>query len=246
MPDLPWFKMHTKLLRSPVWRNSSPAHKAVVVTILNNANHHEQSWWDEEAGKEITLPPGSFTTSYRTLAEDAEVSLGAVRNALKRLQSQNFCTAQAHHNYTLIHVTHWTYYQANGSNNTHHNTRDSTRDEREMNARRTRGERNRDVLEVQSTEYVPPRAREDSDKIPEYIQTLAFDTYGHLPTDLPQWWRMYCQAHVPKAIKATADAGKDSPKYTKAILERWRKEGCDYDEPQQQEEIQFGLEVDDA
>lgn len=109
-----WLKLHRKLLLSSTWKNSTASHKAVLITVLMNANHEEYEWWDKHKEKNLTLTPGSFTTSYRKLANQAEVSVKAVRNSLKRLEKQGFATVGAQKGYTLITVCNWTYYQKEG------------------------------------------------------------------------------------------------------------------------------------
>jgi len=113
-----WFKLHRKLMSSPVWLNSSAAHKALVITILSKVNYADQKWWDEDARSELLIPEGSFVTTYRLLAEASETSVGAVRNALKRLVGQDFCTVTTRPKYTVIAVLKWTYYQGHCDNNT--------------------------------------------------------------------------------------------------------------------------------
>lgn len=60
---------------------------------------------------------------------------------------------------------------------------------------------------------------------PLELQQLAFQVYRHTPSELGFWWTAYPQPWVSLAIRATQQAGKRSPAYTHAILERWRKEG---------------------
>ena len=63
------------------------------------------------------------------------------------------------------------------------------------------------------------------DEVSRDLQQLAFTTYRRVPQELAQWQVMYPVPWIPLAIQATLDAGKTNPAYTKAILERWRKEG---------------------
>jgi len=115
IPATGFFKIWRSLLHSDEWRNSTPAHKAVLMTIIAKVNHKACEWWDASTGKKIILQPGSFTTSNRVLAEDAEVSIKAVRNALRRLSAgaQPFITVKAQRWYSLITVCNWTYWQCN-------------------------------------------------------------------------------------------------------------------------------------
>jgi hypothetical protein len=109
-----YFFFYDKTGESPAWRNSSAAHKAVFVTILMEANKNwaGRRWYDAQAGQEIYLPPGSFTTSYRKFADLAEVSPKAVRNAFDRLAKQDFITVETRARNTIIRVCNWARYQA--------------------------------------------------------------------------------------------------------------------------------------
>ena len=128
-----WFKVHRKLMESPMWRNSSPAHKAVVMTILASAMFEEHDWWDSDSGECVRLKPGQFTTSNRALAANADVSVSAVKHALTRLVAQGFIHRTARHRYSLITVCNWTYYQGENAHGpatheptTHEATREAT------------------------------------------------------------------------------------------------------------------------
>lgn len=61
--------------------------------------------------------------------------------------------------------------------------------------------------------------------VPIEVQNLAMAAYHHLPGDLADWYGFYPPPWIPLAIKTTQEAGVKNPRYTKAILERWRLAG---------------------
>jgi len=39
-----WVSLHRKLFSEPIWLNSSPQHKVVLVVLLGMANHAPRQW----------------------------------------------------------------------------------------------------------------------------------------------------------------------------------------------------------
>lgn len=214
-----WIKLHRKMLESPVWQNSTPAHKAVVITILMQANHDQQKWYDQDKACEMVLKPGQFTTSIRKLAGQAEVSVGAARNALERLCAQDFIQVDAHNRFTLITVCNWSYYQSQTANNTTHNTEH----EREANERSTREAHKQEVKNVKNE-------RKQQCEIPPDIEQLVFN-YEDWPDNhktydvVAEFCDTYDNEWVLQALKDAQDAGANGPSWARKRLQDWYKKG---------------------
>ena len=62
MPDNQgWIKLYRNLLTKPIWLNSSPTHKTILIALLLMANHATAEW--EWKGQKYTVKPGQTITS---------------------------------------------------------------------------------------------------------------------------------------------------------------------------------------
>lgn len=106
-----WIKLHRALLDKPIWRQSSPEQKTILITILLMANHKPIEW--EWQGEKITLKQGQFVASVETIKERAGngVSTQNVRTALKRFEKFGFLTNEPTNRATLITVENYALYQ---------------------------------------------------------------------------------------------------------------------------------------
>lgn len=223
-----WLKLHRKLKESDVYKNSSSSHKAVVLSILLNVNYETSTWWDRSQKKNIDVPPGSWATSLRKVAEEAEVSVKAVRNALTRLEAQEFIQVETHPTYTLITLCRWSYYQHSEPKGTERGTPETRTGANDRTQDVTRDVPHiKEVKKLRRKKGKEARAESDlpNNDISDDLQQKAMSVYGHVPPVLCQWVDHYPPPWIPMAIDRTADRGKAKPSYTKAILEDWRKQG---------------------
>lgn len=103
--------LYRKVLKSFIWRMSSPEHKVIFITILLLANHKENEWlWQ---GRKFTCQPGQFVTSLEELAKTSgkDISVQNVRSALKNFEKWDFLTNQSTKTGRLITILNWHEYQ---------------------------------------------------------------------------------------------------------------------------------------
>lgn len=103
--------LHRDLITKPIWFNSTPEQKVVLITLLTMAAWKRIEWdWN---GKKFTLEPGQFITSLPKIAEKCgkEVSIQNVRTALARFKKLEFLTDESTANGRLITITNWRVYQ---------------------------------------------------------------------------------------------------------------------------------------
>lgn len=103
--------LHRDLLTKPIWFNSTPEQKVVLITLLTMAAWKKIEWdWN---GKKFTLEPGQFITSLPKIAEKCgkEVSIQNVRTALARFKKLEFLTDESTAQGRLITITNWRVYQ---------------------------------------------------------------------------------------------------------------------------------------
>ena len=106
-----WIKLYRCLMDKPIWLNSTPEQKVILITILMLASHVDKEW--EWQGNKFTIKPGQFVTSLPKLAEKCGegISIQNVRTALKRFKKLEFLTDESTATGRLITVENWGIYQ---------------------------------------------------------------------------------------------------------------------------------------
>ncbi|MGE6721073.1 hypothetical protein ACQKGD_27630 [Peribacillus frigoritolerans] len=108
-----WFKLYRDLLEKPLWVQSTPEQKTVLITLLSMANHQEKEW--EWKGTSYKVAPGQFVTSLESIAEKCGkgISIQNVRTALKRFEKYEFLTNESTNKNRLVTIVNWGFYQGN-------------------------------------------------------------------------------------------------------------------------------------
>lgn len=108
-----WIKVHRELLDKPIWIESTPEQKTILITLLAMANHQEKQW--EWQGQPYKVEPGQFITSLESIAQKCGkgVSIQNVRTALKRFEKYGFLTNKSTNKNRLITIVNWVFYQGN-------------------------------------------------------------------------------------------------------------------------------------
>ena len=106
-----WVSIYRELLDKPIWLESTPEQKTILITILLMANHEPKKW--EWQNKQYTVKAGQFVTSLPRLAEKSGkgISVQNVRTALKRFEKLNFLTDKSTNKNRLITLLNWDLYQ---------------------------------------------------------------------------------------------------------------------------------------
>jgi len=106
-----WIKLYRDLLKKPIWLNSTPEQKTILITLLLMANHDEVEW--EWKGKKFLCKPGQFVTSLETISRKAGngISIRNIRTALSRFEKLDFLTNESTKTGRLITICNWDTYQ---------------------------------------------------------------------------------------------------------------------------------------
>ena len=106
-----WITLHRKLLDKPIWHESTPEQKVILITLMLMANHKEKQW--EWQGRPYKAKPGQFVTSINSIVERSGKGVSAqnVRTALKRFEKYEFLTNQSTKQNRLITIVNWGFYQ---------------------------------------------------------------------------------------------------------------------------------------
>ena len=112
MTDGGWLKLHRKLIQKPIWKQSTPEQKAILITLLCMVNHEEQEW--EWQGRKYICKPGQVITSLEKIAKEAGkgITLKNVRTAINRFQKYGFLANESTNKNRLITITNWELYQS--------------------------------------------------------------------------------------------------------------------------------------
>lgn len=89
-----FFKIWRDLFEKPIWLNSTPEQKVILITLIKLANWKDKKW--EWQGKPYHCRPGEFITSYNSIinACGKGVTYQNVRTAIKRFKNYEFLTYQ--------------------------------------------------------------------------------------------------------------------------------------------------------
>lgn len=106
-----WVKLYRELLDKPIWIESTPEQKTILITLLAMANHEEKEW--EWKGERYRAKPGQFVTSLNAIAKKAGtgISVKNVRTALKRFEKYDFLADESTNKNRLITIVNWGFYQ---------------------------------------------------------------------------------------------------------------------------------------
>lgn len=106
-----WIKLYRELLDKPIWIESTPEQKVILITLLSMANHAPKKW--EWQGEPYEVEAGQFITSLESICRRAGkgISVQNVRTALKRFEKLEFLTSKSTNKNRLITIVNWGLYQ---------------------------------------------------------------------------------------------------------------------------------------
>jgi len=106
-----WVKVHREILDKPIWLNSTPEQKAILMTIILMANFEEKGW--EWEGRKFKVLPGQFVSSLESIRQKSGkgISIRNVRSAITRFKKLDFMTEQVTKTGRLITICNWEAYQ---------------------------------------------------------------------------------------------------------------------------------------
>lgn len=166
-----WIKLYRQLLDKPIWLESSPEQKVILITLLSMANHEEKEW--EWQGVPYKAKPGQFVTSLPSIAKKAGkgISLQNVRTALKRFEKYNFLTDESTKQNRLITIVNWGVYQAADKETNSQTNSQLTDDQQTPNSQLTANKNVKNDKNVRSNNNMSkkPKKRVYSDDDPNKI-----------------------------------------------------------------------------
>ena len=218
-----WIKLYRELLEKPIWFESTPEQKTILITLLLMANHDGRQW--EWQGQQYYAGPGQFVTSLSKIAEKAGpgISIKNVRTALARFEKYNFLANQSTKRNRLITINNWAFYQDKdvhgGKDDGKDLAKNGQRDGKDLAT--NKNVRNKECKNIDVVDKLV-------DPISKAIRTYeqVFGLASSINIQNIQYW---CQDLSPelviKALEITSNNNARSFKYTEAILRDWEKRG---------------------
>jgi hypothetical protein len=107
-----YYYLWRELYSKPIWLNSTPQQKVVLITLLGMANFNGKEW--EWKGEKYKAEKGQMVTSLESIAENCGkgISIQNVRTALVRFEKLEFLTNESTKTGRLITIANWEVYQA--------------------------------------------------------------------------------------------------------------------------------------
>lgn len=225
MARVGYLKLWRSLVDKPIWRQSTPEHKAILIQLLVMADFTENEW--EYRNVTYNTKPGQFVTSLKNIAEECGkgISVQNVRSALARFERLGFLTNQSTKSNRLITIVNWGVYQSNDiitikdANNVRNSlvTNDQQRGNKEVTTKE-------EVKKLRSKEGKNIK-KEDSKSVYDFFQENGFGVLTAYTTeDISQYLEAFekdSEAIVIMALKVSLDRNKVRWSYAKGILKDW-------------------------
>lgn len=236
-----WIKLYRELLEKPIWFESTPEQKTILITLLLMANHEGRQW--EWQGQKYYAAPGQFVTSLPKIVEACGpgISIKNVRTALKRFEKYGFLADKSTNKNRLITINNWAFYQDKPDEHGSQTGR-QVAGRWQATGRQVASNKNVRNKECKNIDVV---VDEQVDPISKVIRTYEqiFGLANPITIQNIQFW---CQDLSPelviKALEITSSNNARSFKYTEAILRRWEQQGIqtveDVEALEKQREVQ--------
>jgi hypothetical protein len=105
------FRIHRELYNKPIWKQSTPEQKVVLMTLIAMAWFKPNEW--EWKGEKFKTEPGQFVTSLQSISDDCGkgITIQNVRSSLIRFEKLGFLTNKSTKEGRLITIDNWGLYQ---------------------------------------------------------------------------------------------------------------------------------------
>lgn len=223
-----YLKLHRALVEKPIWKQSTPEHKAILIQLLIMADFMPSEW--EYQGVKYKTEPGQFVTSLQSIADECGkgISVQNVRSALARFERLGFLTNQSTKVNRLITIVNWGIYQAR-EEKTNKETNNVTNKEVTKNQQRGNKEvtTNEEVKKLRSKEVKNNTTQQNdfSDVYTAYQQNIEMVPPQMTINKISDDFDAYGKDVMMKAIEKSAFNGNHDYKFINFLLNDWRKRG---------------------
>lgn len=172
-----YLKLWRLILEKPIWKQSTPEQKTILITLLIMADFMPSEW--EFEGKRYKTKPGQFVTSLPSIVSECGkgISIQNVRTALKRFEKLGFLTDESTKFNRLITIVNWEVYQSSDTTPNSQTNSDLTDDQQTPNSQLTSNE---EVKKLRSKEVNNNSATK-----------VASEREEQLLKEFNDWWNLY-------------------------------------------------------
>jgi len=170
-----YLKLWRELYLKPIWTDSTPEQKVILVTLLGMANFSDREW--EWQGKSFKAQKGQFVTSLNSIVKNAGkgITVMKVRTSLDRFEKYGFLTSETTNKNRLITIANWELYQSDNKNI----TSKLTGTQQAVNKQLTTKEEGKEVKKDKKDIYIVSQhlfmAKEEYDKLVSQYGKTAVD-----------------------------------------------------------------------
>ena len=235
-----WIKLYRELLEKPIWFESTPEQKTILITLLLMANHDGRQW--EWQGQQYYAGPGQFVTSLPKIAEKAGpgISIKNVRTALKRFEKYGFLADKSTNKNRLITINNWGFYQDKPDEGGRQTGR-QVAGNGQATGSQVAANKNVRNKECKNIDVVDKQVDPISKAIRTYEQVFGLASSINIQ-NIQYWCQDLSPELVIKALEITSSNNARSFKYTEAILRSWENQGIqtveDVEALEKQREVQ--------
>lgn len=221
-----WISIHREILDKPIWKQSTPEQKTILITLLLMADHEGNEW--EFDGQKYKTLPGQFITSLPSIVAECGkgVSIQNVRTALKRFEKLEFLTDKSTKTNRLITILNWGLYQdtkkkTNSETNSH-----LTDDQQTGNSHLTANNNVNNANNVNNdNKVVVVEPKNDFAEVIGLYQSDIQATPPHTVINkLSDDFDMFGKEIMLYAIKKSAIAGNRDYRFIDYLTREWRKQ----------------------
>ena len=185
-----YIKIWRKLFEHPIWLNSTPEQKCILIVLMELANHEAKKW--EWQGKEFVVQRGQMVTSIASIMKECGLGISEqnVRTALNRFKKLGFLTYESTKTGRLITIENYDKWQSADAKPNKEPHRHLTKTSQTPNRHLTTNKNEKNEKNVRSNIYTP-----DLSDFPPDMQNAIMDwlTYkderkeSYKPTGLRSW-----------------------------------------------------------
>lgn len=184
-----YLKLWREIATKPIWLNSTPEQKSILITIMMMVNFKPKQW--EWKGEQFEVESGQVITSIDTIVKNCGkgITIQNVRSALKRFEKLGFLTNESTKTGRLITVGNWSLYQSEEENQHSSQQRGNKevtdsqqRGNKEVTPREEGNKENNEIIN-----NIKPLSENNSDDISEQKKQAKLK----LENDIEEIWKAY-------------------------------------------------------
>lgn len=239
-----WIKLHRELVDKPIWFESTPEQKTILITLLMMASHKENEW--EWKGEKFKIQPGQFITSIDSIVRNAGkgISVQNVRTALKRFEKYGFLTNESTNKNRLITIVNWGLYQSDDNETNKQTNKQLTSNQQATNnyqeCKNVKNERNIDDVDDNSGQLQTPTVNAY-----QFYEQNGFGTLNPFVAEkIGMWIDDLNEELVIEALKRAVLNNKRFWNYVESILRGWLNKGLKTLQEVEADDAQYKVQIE--